>query len=297
MWSNRFLILIFLVFQVFVISSFANTNHKAIGSNFFIGHNLTTSTETPKKSLWTVGNYALGYAVTDDIMLATSPWILTSYNSHNYHLKWTKSISSTERIGVFLSYFESINTTAFMTVRKGAPQVLDSGTSVQQDYFKLNRYQWKSVSTNFLYGVQQANSESLFLNFKYSYYINDDYPFSLRMDPGDEKRRGQIDISSLIKWDEPKENFSWAFEMGVLGLNYVSPFLHTGASIMFYDENWSMQIGASFTAMFNELLSARAYQVGRLDDRAHYSSTENQYYSYRYYQSAVHPEIQIQYSF
>lgn len=291
------LVFIFLIFQVYVVATLAKTAKQANTANFFIGHNLTASTEAPKKSQWTVGNYAVGYALTDELMMATSPWILTSYNSHNYHLKWTKPISSSERMGVFLSYFESINTTPFMSVQKGTPQVLANGTAVQQDYFKLNRYQWKSVSTNFLYSVEKENNESVFLNFKYSYYINDEYPFSLRMDPGDEKRRGQVDVSSLFKWNEPKENFSWAFELGVLGLNYVSPFLHTGVSAMFYDDNWSMQVGASFTAMFNELLSARAYQVGRLDERSHYSSSENQYYTYRYYQSAVHPEIQIQYSF
>jgi hypothetical protein len=117
------------------------------------------------------------------------------------------------------------------------------------------------------------------------------------MDPGSEKIRGQVDISSLFKWNNRKENFSWAFELGTLGLNYINPFLHTGVSAMFYDNNWSMQIGASFTAMFNEIFSERAYTVGRLDKRSHYTLDENKYYSSRYYQSALHPEIQIQYSF
>lgn len=296
MWRYSFLIFIFVIFQVYVVASFAKSAQQNPGA-IFIGHNLTASTETPKKSLWTVGNYAVGYAITDELMIATSPWILTSYNSYNYHIKWTKPVSSSERVGVFLSYFESMGNQPLVSTQQGATQVLDNGVTFRQDYFKLNRYQWKSISTNFLYGIEQSDNESVFINFKYSYYMNDEYPYSLRMDPGDEKRRGQIDISSLFKWADPQDNFSWAFELGALGVNYVSPFLHTGVSAMFYDENWSMQIGASFTAMFNELLSARAYQVGRLDDRAHYSSDENRYYSSRYYQSAVHPEIQIQYSF
>lgn len=269
----------------------------------FIGHNLTPSTDVAGKYKVTLGNYAAGFGLTENLFVATSPWILYSYNTTNIHLKYSHVISPKSTVGVFASYFDSYNSESLMgqapygsgpgnapfAVGDGLP----TGASITPG---TNRYQWTSYSVHGLYSYRYDSGNTQYFNLKYSYFVNDEMPYSLRMDPGDDSIRDQIDVSTLLKMPV-EDDVSVALEGGLLGANYKSPFAHIGASFVFQQPQWLVQVGASYTAPLNEIGRPSAFEVGRMDQRVHYSQIADQYYTERYLQVAVHPEIQIQFNF
>lgn len=270
----------------------------SITKSYFIGHNLTPSTDTIRAGSVTAGNYALGYAITDNLLLATSPWIFYSYNTTNLHLKYTHVLSPKSDIGFFVSYFDSYNSGPLLssnTPNAGPtpfgpqPTALPTGTSLAT----TNRYQWTSYSAHALYGYHYDNGNIQYFNVKYSYFLNDELPYSLRMDPGDDSIRDQIDVSTLLRVPV-SDKLGFNFETGLIGLNYLTAYNHFGASFAVSQPNWMLQLGASYTVPTTELGTAKGTEVGRWDDRVHYSEVARQYYTERYLQVAVHPEIQFQ---
>lgn len=268
---------------------------------YFIGHNLTPSTDDIRGGTFTAGNYALGYALADNLLIATSPWIWYSYNTQNIHLKYTHALSPKSDIGFFVSYFDSYssgpllsqNTPNSQPIPFGpGPQrseVLPSGTALAT----TNRYQWTSYSAHALYGYHYDNGMTQYFNLKYSYFLNDELPYSLRMDPGDDSIRDQIDVSTLLRI-RVTDKLGFGLETGLIGLNYLTAYNHFGASFTVQEPNWMLQLGASYTVPTNELGTPAGSEVGRWDNRVHYSEVAKQYYTERYLQVAVHPEIQIQ---
>lgn len=300
---------VFIVILLSALSSFAADSIKPKNlprkpasapksSSYFIGHNLTPSTDEIRAGSVTVGNYALGYAVTDNLLLATSPWIWTTYNTQNLHLKYTQVLSPKSDAGFMLSYFNSYDSGNLMDTNSSnnltpfapAPGGLPTGGQLNAG---TNRYQWTSYSAHALYGYRYDNSNVQYVNLKYSNFVNDEMPYSLRMDPGDDSIRNQIDASTLLKIPTD-DNVSFGLEAGILGLNYINPYTHLGASIRIHESSWMLQLGASYTVMAKEFGTSKALEIGRWDNRVHYSEVAQQYYSERYLQVAVHPEVQFQ---
>jgi len=265
-------------------------------AQIFIGHNLTPSTEVLRSGAFTVGNYAAGYGITENILLATSPWIWTTYNTKNIHLKYSKIISPQATAGFLVSYFDSF----------GSGDLVDSSISSRPGAFALptasevaigtNRYQWTNYSASALYSYRYEGGTTQYLNLKYSYFINDDRPYSLRMDPGDDSIRDQIDVSTLIKIPV-EDGANVSLESGILGMNFKESYLHLGGSVGFQNKGWLVQVGASYTVPVGLLGTADAMDIGRMDQRVHYSEVADRYYTERYLQVAVHPEVQVQFSF
>jgi hypothetical protein len=116
------------------------------------------------------------------------------------------------------------------------------------------------------------------------------------MDPGNDEIRDQIDVSTLMKFPVDTGS-SISVEGGLLGMNYVDPYAHMGASVTFQKQSWLVQLGASYTVPLKLLGTSDGTDVGRMDERVHYSEIAKKYYTERYLQIAVHPEIQVQYNF
>ena len=266
----------------------------------YIGHNLTPSTEVLKARTFTVGNYAAGFGLTENIFVATSPWIWYSYNTMNLHLKYSQDISARSTIGFFASYFDSYDSTNLVNSDLNSPgntpfaaADTPTGANIAKS---LNRYQWTSYSLHGLYSYHYEAGAVQYFNLKFSHFINDEMPYSLRMDPGNDEIRNQIDVSTLVKIPM-RAGSSIALETGVLGLNYASPYAHLGASVAIQKQDWLVQLGASYTVPLAELGTTEGFNVGRMDNRVHYSEVARSYYTERYLQVAVHPEVQVQYSF
>lgn len=266
-------------------------------TQLFIGHNLTPSTDVLRSGAFTVGNYAAGYGLTENVLIATSPWLWTTYNTTNFHIKYSQVISPESTVGLMASYFDSFGSSELVdpSYSNGMPGTfaLPTGSEVA---IGTNRYQWTSYSTSGLYSYRYQGGLTQYLNLKYSYYVNDDRPYSLRMDPGDDGIRDQVDISTLLKI--PVESgASLSLEGGVLGANFVEPYVHMGASVSFQKQGWLVQLGASYTVPVSLLGTSEGMDVGRMDNRVHLSKTDGKFYRERYLQIAVHPEVQVQYSF
>lgn len=291
-------------------------NRKAI----LIGHNVTPTTEIPLKHSWTVGTYALGFSATENLFIATSPWIWVSYNTANVHLKYSRAMTSNFRIAIFGSYFESFNSTPFITEAGGNPLgdvptgTPPPGGGGRRRIFRLksdvnaqatvttyteqtNRYQWRSASAHFLASYDVGSRVTFYGNVHYGYFWNDDFPYSIRMDPGRDSIRGQIDVTTLTQIKIGDSDFHLLGELGALGVNYLQPYLQVGGSLAYLSDNWLIQLGASATLTFSEVFTSEGWMPGRYDGRPHYSESENRTYYYRYLQTALHPEIQLQYFF
>lgn len=269
-----------------------------------IGHNVTPSTEITKANTWTVGNYAIGYGLTDSFLIATSPWIWATYNTANIHLKWIQQ-SGAWQYGAFASYFKSYNSTPLVSSNGGSgisnkppkpPNGHSSPQPVTYTITTLDRYQWESINAHLLLGYTFSEYTKINANLHYGYFFDDEFPYSIRMDPGTDSIRNQIDLTTLTKL---KWNDQWGvlLEFGGLGLNYYYPYMQSGFSLIYQGTNWYTQLGFSYTAQFRELTYTSAWTPGRYDSRLHYSTTAQQYYFYRYLQTALHPEVQIQYYF
>lgn len=258
-----------------------------------IGHNTTPlATSLPKGTL-TVGNYAAGVALTDTVFLATSPWIWSSYNTANLHLRVTTPYKNRTRYGLFLSYFDSFDNTAFL--QKG------NFVSPESSFFEASpaqtsRYQWESGSTHFLASYDFTAQVTTHLNLHYAYFWNDDFPYSIRMDPGKDTIRDQVDLTSMTQIRIPDTNVQWLVELGVLGLNYELPYLQLGSSFSYLDKSWLIQMGASFSIPMRQAFQRSGWELGRYDDRLHYTANGEAYIE-RYLQSAIHPEVQVQFFF
>jgi hypothetical protein len=277
---------------------------RAGNKSLIVGHNVTPTTETLKRGVVTAGNYAVAVGLTDSLFIATSPWIWSSYNTANVHLKWGKAIDRGTRVGLFGSYFQSYNSaplTSEWNANRTSTTVgnrFGRTTEVTTKYYdSLNRYQWESSSIHALISHDVHPSATVYMNLHYGYFWNDDYAYSIRMDPGNDAIRDQIDVTSLTVIDVGSDGAKLLLETGVLGLNYVDPYLQIGASLAFTSDSWLVQFGASATMQFQEAGYASGWSPGRHDTRLHYSQTAGKYYTGRYLQTAVHPEVQLQYFF
>jgi hypothetical protein len=279
---------------------------------FFIGHNMTPTTETLKPGVATFGDYAAGVGLSDSLFVATSPWIWVSYNTANLHFKWTRPLDPQSRYGFFLSYFESYASAPLVEDLGGSTNTGRPGNGAPPPHHAsinplavtantptfriMDRYQWKSTSLHGLYSHKYDFGATTYYSLKFSYFWNDDAPYSIRMDPGSDGIRGQVDLTTLTKfpfW----ESFSANIEFGGLGLNYIYPYAHGGLSLAYMSKSWLVDLGASYTVQFRELGQSTAWAPGRYDGRAHTSAIDGETFYFKYLQTALHPEVQFQYFF
>lgn len=249
---------------------------KSAPKSIFIGHNATPTTYSMRAHTITVGNYGVGYSPSDSLLIATSPWIWTSYKTANLVAKWTRPVGDRWRMGAFAGYFRS----------------LDDGPLPADGV--LNRYQFETAALQALASYEWSNAV-VHAGFKYSYFVNDDRPYSLRMDPGDESIRGQLDLTFLIE-QKIAEKMRLNLEFGSLALSGLQPYLHLGASWALLMDSWLLQLGASYTAQWGNIGRDNFWTPGYRDNR--WKRTSNgQYTGTGYLVSALHPEVQVQYFF
>lgn len=243
--------------------------------SIFIGHNATPTTYALPAHTITIGNYGVGYSPSDTTLIATSPWIWTSYNTANIVGKWAKPVSDRWRIGAFAAYFRSV---------EDRPLIKDGA---------LQRYQFETAALQALASYQWHRT-IVHAGLKYSYFINDDRPYSLRMDPGDESIRDQLDLTMLVE-QKISEKMRLNFEFGILALTALRPYGHVGISWCVLLDSWLLQLGASYTAQWASVGTDQFWTPGTGNNRWK-SNSDGQLYT-GYMVTALHPEIQIQYFF
>jgi hypothetical protein len=229
-----------------------------------IGHNLTPSVYTLHKNQFTLGNYTLAYGLSENILVATSPWLYTNYNMQSWVIKSRGTIGD-NYWGLQIGYFKTLRV---------PPNVFDMEA----------------------YGVWAVHQLKIQDNYSFTYgfnilqFINDNVPFSLRRASFDSNKT-QISLVTLHEFNVNK-HYGFLAEIGIIGPDYVYPNLHWGFSLH-YRNSWFLgQLGLSSSG----LLSRLGQQNVSINYTAGHGQTIQQEYD-EYYKSTVvpHPEIQIQF--
>lgn len=289
------------------LSELADTS-KAI----FLGHNVSPSSYSLRAGHFSAGNFGIAAGITDQVTLATSPWLWSSYEAANIHMKWITERSKGSRVGAMVSYFETFGDQPFLKCvgdwegylcpNQTAELVEERRQANPMGYRFMEaisalptRYQFQAVATHFLYGVDDGR-QTYHFNLKFSYFFNDDRAYSIRIDPGSNEIRGQVDATVLIE-HRANRKLRFGFETGFLGLNAVVPSGHLGLSTSWMSEFWLFQFGASMTWRLPNTGPRMVEELGASDTGFHTAKDGQFYYGGRYHQSSIHPELQLQYFF
>ncbi len=223
-----------------------------------VGHNLTPTTYTAHANTWTIGTFAIGYGINDNVMLATSPWLVAFYNMPNAILRF-----GTLTHGWFDQWAWEFD--YFHTYKYG-----------------LNNYQQISVFNKITGTTHFSDYYSLHASVSYQYFFDDTRPFSLRLVPGNNTKY-ELAIGTLHEI-RLSPYFGMFLEIGVLGLNYASPYCQYGASLFWKWSGGYLQLGLSRSVPIGEPHFPFMYRLIWEDT---FTNTI----------SIVHPEIQLQFTF
>ncbi len=237
----------------------------AIAQMRMLGHNLTPTTSVLAKGEAMLGTYAGGYGLTESLTVSTSTWLDVSYNMPNIGVKCALPSSTPE-----------------------------ASASLELIYFKTFPFGWKlfeqeSAFARATYGITPFAGLDVFFSGGFQYFWNDRRAFSLRAIPqrSDPKT---LSISTLSNV-HLSEHLSAAFELGVLGMNYPTSFLHYGASLNLHFDRWMLQFGYSVSRTLTDI----EFEVDH-SGRMYWSGT-SQGITVEGPVSLVHPEIQLQFVF
>ncbi len=232
-------------------------------TNFFVGHSLTQTSYTLPKGKWMMGSFALGYGITDDVTLGTSPWLVTLYNMPNVILRTKKSLSTSAAVGLQLGYMKT------------------------QNYLR-SLYEMETFYGNLIFSqVFHRNLRSHF-QVNAMYFRNDEVPFSIRVQNSTTPLQLSLsNVNEITAYKKKNTEFGFGLELGVLALNEELPYFHGGVSIYRKVKNLFLQVGLSLSASDNISVSDLGY-VGQ-------SSLPEGSEDFR--EIVTHPEIQVQYYF
>lgn len=192
-----------------------------------LGHNLTPTPYTLRKGDAIAGTYAIGYGVTDDFMVSTSPFIWVGYGMAMANARYR--------------------------FYRGGPDVEGVGqrfeTTFEPMYFKtfgFSRYHQESVFLRLTGAAHLSKDYTFILSTGHQYFWDDTHPYSLNPRAGLQKYLPSI---SMLHEFHIMGLYGILFEMGTLALNYPEPYSHVGVS-GFYKNTWLLiQLGISRTAM------------------------------------------------
>lgn len=227
--------------------------------SFLMGHNLGITTETPAKGTGTVGSYAALYSFSDQGFVGTSTWMIWGYNSYNLvgRYRWDRPEKLVETVAAQFAYLKS-------------------------GEFGDNYYR-QEVGIAWLTGKISINSNyRIYLTGNYMYFWDETIPFSLRREPfNDDKYQLSLTTLHALKFND---EWTMLLEFGVLGLKAKYPRTHSGFSVAYQRPSYLVQLGFTVTST--------PYNIERLFKR-----TTNTRPQEDYYDTSVHPEIQLQWFF
>ncbi len=245
-------------------------NRKTGRDPFFMGHQVTPSVSTLNEGQWTVGSMALGYGITNEVMVATSPWLIGLYNMNN------------------------------LVVRARTKEI-DPTWGLQGGYFKTDKalgnvYKMEAIGLWGLWRKRVTNNYRVIFSLNYFYFKDDEVPFSIRRwslgDRTNEKSQWTMTTLHEMGTGGP---FRLYVEVGLLGFTYQYPNYHFGASGGYRWKNGYFQFGLSATGYLSYMTRSAYNQVY---NQYRDSSTASLEFSTAYKNSvAVHPELQIQFMF
>jgi hypothetical protein len=218
----------------------------ATQSSVLLGHNLTPTTYGLSKGGVTAGTYALAYGLSDQWTIATSPWLIVNYNMATVITRITTAPGEQlPRAALEVSYFKTI------------PML-------------WNRYTQESLFIRATGSFSLGPSHVMHLSAGYQYFFDYARPFSLRLVPPWDTETPQTLSASTLQEIHLSDHLGVFLEAGLLGVNYLHPYLHLGASF-FWKWDWGLlQAGLSRSSLMTSAVD------------------------YGYYNRVWHPELQFQ---
>ncbi len=246
---------------------FAGKESKNVSSvytktNFFVGHSLTQTSYTLPEGKWMLGTFALGYGLTDDVTLGTSPWLLTLYNMPNVVLRMKKALSTSTAIGAHLGYMKT------------------------QEYLQ-NFYKMEASYGNLILSHVFSKNLRTHIQLNAMYFKDDERPFSIRVEnPTTPLQISLSAVNEIIAYKKASVEYGLGLEVGVLGMNEELPYYHGGLSFYRKVKDLFIQVGVSVSATTNVSTSDFQYVAqGNLPEGDEFREI------------MTHPEIQLQYYF
>lgn len=257
----------------FVSMSFANTLETNLGNQRSLefenslnykktfGHNMSGNSYTLKQGQCLFSTYVAACGVTDQILVGTSTWMLSSYNSHNLAFRYASDLNSKYRVGVQSIYMKSYDTS--------------------ERYYEMETWRTQFILTNKI-----DSKLTHHYNLTYEYFYDETVPHSLRREPLNSDAY-QVSLSNLFEYDFT-DKYIIQYELGIHGVNYHYPQLLTGFSLGRRWINSFVQLGFSANG------TAKSYfNTARIDSNSYAKRSRNDMRK----DFSIHPEIQFQYFF
>ena len=243
-----------------------------------IGHLVSSNNALLKPGEMAFGTLYTGIGITPNWSLGTSPFGMLSFKMSNVMSRWARNISATERLGFELDYFKSYGEISDRDRKwkNYCDEFLDPECSKGQYPYGFSSFKMEAWAAKFTYSRAQTSAYRFSATGSFYYYIDDERPFSLRMDP----QNSDAFAANLTTLHEFKlqEGVFLALELGAWGLNYVYPYIHSGATIEFQSLRKNVFLGFGATSTFSPSFPAsKAKNFAGYDSRASY-----------------HPEIQVE---
>lgn len=235
------------------------------------GHNLSPTTETLQAGKFAAGFAAVSYGITDDLTIATSPWIAWDYNMINLAIRYKSKIDSRTTLGFQTHYFKTYGEDERRTTR--------------------TTYSMHALSQFFTYSYRLSKLSNLILNLNPMYFFDEEVPFSFRRSGGTQDSY-QINSTALLQtrvlpW------FTSNIELGVLGANYTYPQMIVGLSGTFFiGESLLLQLGFNITAVPRAMFGRNG-----VDSNSYVRRFRTYFREDLRIDRSAHPEIQIEYFF
>lgn len=238
-----------------------------------LGHLVTSNNNVLKAGQVNAGSLFAGIGVTDELMIGFSPFVALTYQMNNFVARYATNVTPRDRIGFDFQYFKTYGQDPN---EHGNPRLCTtSPCQIRDEYpdgfrtFKMEA--WDAKAT---YSYLVSRSYRVSVTGSFYYYIDDERPFSLRMDP-ENLDPYALTLTSLHEF-RLSRGIYLNLEGGMWGLNYQYPYIHSGCSIDFQYKSFLLGLGASSTW-------SPGFPADKAKMFANYDS-----------RLAVHPEIQMQ---
>jgi hypothetical protein len=235
----------------------SSSRSESFGSHS-MGHLVTPNNNSLKAGTRTVGTMYAGYAPTDNIIVGVSPFAFLGFDMLNAVARATRQLSGRERLGFDLRYYKTYRN-----------RNVEANGTTYEGGFKMEAW-----TSNLTYNRQLLPWYRANLSAGFNYYIDDERPFSLRMDPSNADPYA-ANLTSLHEI-RLRRGIYLNLEAGSFGLNYTYPYYHLGATVNL--QNDTLLVGLGLSTTFSPSFPAEKAKVfAGYDSRA-----------------SVHPEVQVQ---
>lgn len=267
-----------LLFSTFISST------QVVADGRAFGHLLTRNDYLLEEKTCVVGIEFTGCKIGNSTIVGTSPFLIFGYDLKNIYIR--QRISTSEEIN--------------QTIDLGLVDNIHKRSN--KDFYytsESNAYDMSAIMLNYITTFNLSNSNKLSWNNSAFYYPNYRRPFSLRRpDP----KLKKIQFNSSVLFESPfSQHVGLASEIGLLQFNGKYPRIQGGASLDFHTENFLVKIGFSISStLAGMFVSAdkpdrHDYQQELLLSReGFYQELDREKVKYDF---ALHPEVNIQYTF